>query len=167
MNESAIAHRADLAARDAIAGLADRLSVRGGFLRALFLYALDCARTGANPSGDGLAASLHIRRSTMSSCAFRHQVSIREVLNRVQLIRAAALLERPDISVGMTSLILGASSEQAFCRTIVTLTRLTPARWRTNASVFRELFALEMYLKARMERFNAMPTPGRAEAAAA
>lgn len=165
MNESAIAHEADLNARDAIALMADRISARGSFVRALLMYALDAARTGTPTSQLRFADALGIPQGTLTSRARSHDVDIKAIFDRVRLVRAAAMLERQDISVGMASLILSASSEQSFCRSISTQTGLTPTHWRATANSRTELLGLERYLVARLANLNAMPAPagGRIE----
>lgn len=160
MKESAIAtiaHEADLAARDAVALIADRVSRRGSFLRGLLIYALDCARTGKSANVDGFARTLGLNRATLRSRLSRSRVQMPAIFNRIRLIRAAAVLELPAVTVEIASLILNASSTPAFSRAMTQLTDQRPTVWRETANSRRELAAFEAYLAQQAPTFNALP----------
>jgi AraC-like DNA-binding protein len=100
-------------------------------------------------SAKALAHKLGVTPSTLTSRFWRAGLpSPKMYVTHALLVRAAHLLEQPDLSVSRVALELHQSSAQSFTRTIRTFTGLTAAQFRktVNGDTALDVFRRELIL---------------------
>lgn len=128
------------------------------------LFALGCQPGVWHPTVEALAATFRrppgTVRSAWARAARRHGLADEPLarpsalLAHCWLVRCAAVLEDPEISLGRAAVLMGAPSPQGFMRTIQLRTGEAPADWRrgrtgigTAATFLTELLSLRGMLE--------------------
>ena len=127
---------------------AGRHTQDGTIARAMLLHVIALAHSSTRPTVRSLAKAQGIIGSTLLSRAFRAGVDLKPLMDRVRLVRVAAMLSDATMPVSVAAEVIRHSSPQALTRHIQTTQGMPLAVWRQTQTEGSQLALLESELAA-------------------